>query len=140
MKNHLLRCSDTIYLFFTISSQCKGSCDIIRGNIYMRPITLCASICNQILVLTYDTDQLINHPFNIPTIQYTLINIQYWYIDSKYIIYVARLRNGGKTSFQRVFPTVSCRATYILYLLSIHQCCIYPAIKMLLNLIINKKR
>ena len=65
----------------------------------MRPITLCASICNQILVLTYDTDPLTNHPFNIPTIQYTLINIQYWYIDSKYIIYVARLRNGRKTSF-----------------------------------------
>jgi hypothetical protein len=27
------------------------------------------------------------------------INIQYWCIDRKYRIYVARLRNGGKTSF-----------------------------------------
>ena len=25
--------------------------------------------------------------------------IQYWCSDGKYIIYVARLRNGGKTSF-----------------------------------------
>ena len=27
------------------------------------------------------------------------LNIQYWYIDGKYRIYVARLRNGRKTSF-----------------------------------------
>jgi hypothetical protein len=27
------------------------------------------------------------------------INIQYWCIDGKYRIYVARLRNGEKTSF-----------------------------------------
>jgi len=27
------------------------------------------------------------------------IHIQYWCIDGKYRIYVARLRNGGKTSF-----------------------------------------
>ena len=27
------------------------------------------------------------------------IEIQYWCIDDKYRIYVARLRNGGKTSF-----------------------------------------
>jgi hypothetical protein len=33
----------------------------------------------------------------------------------------------GKDSL--VFPSVSCRATYILYLPSIHQYCIYAAIK-----------
>ena len=42
-----------------------------------------------------------------------------------------------------VLPSVSCRATQILYLPSIHQYCIYPAIKfakkMLFNLIIIKK-
>jgi len=27
------------------------------------------------------------------------IHIQYWCIDGKYRIYVARLRNGGKMSF-----------------------------------------
>jgi hypothetical protein len=31
---------------------------------------------------------------------------QYWCIDGKYRIYVAKLRNGGNT-----FPTVLCRAT-----------------------------
>jgi hypothetical protein len=47
----------------------------------------------------------------------------------------------GKDSL--VFPSVSCRATYILYLPSIHQYCIYAAItfakKMLFNLILKKE-
>ena len=30
-------------------------------------------------------------------------NIQYWYIDGKYRIYVARFRNGGKMSFSESF-------------------------------------
>ena len=29
------------------------------------------------------------------------LHIQYWCIDSKYRIYVAMLRNGGKTSYTR---------------------------------------
>jgi hypothetical protein len=70
------------------------------------------------------------------------IYIQYWCIDGKYRMYVARPRNGGKTSFQGVFPFVSCRATYILCWPSIYQYCIYPEIKfakkMLFNLIIKK--
>ena len=49
----------------------------------------------------------------------------------------------GETRALAVLPSVSCRATQILYLPSIHQYCIYPAIKfakkMLFNLIIIKK-
>ena len=32
-----------------------------------------------------------------------LLNIQYWCIDGKYRIYVAKLSNGGKTSFSESF-------------------------------------
>jgi hypothetical protein len=32
-----------------------------------------------------------------------VINIQYWCIDGKYRIYVARLRNGRKTNFNKSF-------------------------------------
>jgi len=42
------------------------------------------------------------------------LNIQYWCIDGKYRIYVARLRNGGKTSFSESFHPF--RAEQILYL------------------------
>jgi hypothetical protein len=36
------------------------------------------------------------------------IHIQYWCIDGKYRIYVARLRNGGKTSF------ISIKLSYLI--------------------------
>jgi hypothetical protein len=49
------------------------------------------------------------------------INIQYLCIDGKYIIDVAKFRNGGKNE---------------LYLPSMHQYCIYPAIKIKINSII----
>ena len=35
--------------------------------------------------------------------QLSLIYIQYWCIDGKYIIQMARLRNGGKMSFRESF-------------------------------------
>ena len=56
-------------------------------------------------------------------------NIQYWCIDGKNRIYVARLRNGGKDELLASLSIVSCRVTQILYLPSMHQYCIYPAIQ-----------
>ena len=42
-------------------------------------------------------------------------NMQYWYIDGKYRIYVAKLRNGGKTSFNHINVILTIN-TPILYL------------------------
>ena len=39
----------------------------------------------------------------ISTNTYTKKHVQYWCIDSKYRIYVARLSNGGKMSFSKSF-------------------------------------
>ena len=49
-----------------------------------------------------------------------LIHIQYWCIDDKYRMYVARLRKGGKTSFSEPHKC---------YIYRLHQYCIYPAIR-----------
>jgi hypothetical protein len=37
-----------------------------------------------------------------------LMHIQYWYIDGKYRIYVARLRNGGKTNLFTILHFFFC--------------------------------
>ena len=42
-------------------------------------------------------------------------NMQYWYIDGKYRIYAAKLRNGGKTSFNHINFILTIN-TPILYL------------------------
>ena len=52
------------------------------------------------------------------------INIQYLCIDGKYRIDLAKLRNGGKNE---------------LYLSSMHQYCIYPAIKVSKNCYLIQK-
>jgi hypothetical protein len=39
----------------------------------------------------------------LPQVKGEIINIQYWCIDGKYRIYVARLRNRGKMSFSESF-------------------------------------
>ena len=71
------------------------------------------------------------------------VNIQYWCIDGKYRIYVARIRNGGKTSF---IANLSIRfvPSHINSIFTVNEPILYLSCnksckKMSFNVIIKKK-